>query len=75
MAEHKFRAFLNSRKWEDNLRHFTAQAEDDANLPDPTSWEELERYLKAIPTTSERALSAAKYVWGLYAAGAMQRTL
>ena len=67
VAEHKFRAFLRSRQWSDNLLDFVdfANPVRDPGLPDPTSWEELETYLvgrKAPP----HAIESAKHLWGLY---------
>ncbi len=67
VAEHKFRAFLRSRQWSDNLLDFVdfANPVRDPGLPDPTSWEELETYLvgrKAPP----HAIESAKHIWGLY---------
>ena len=74
MDQHRFRAFLKSRTWGDQERHFTAQAEDDCNLPDPATWRELEAYLKSVPTISDKALAAARYVWRLYAAGFLKKS-
>ena len=70
MAEHKFRAFLRSRPWSDNLLDFVDFAKDAERvpeLPDPTSWEELESHLvgRGAPP---HAIESAKHIWGLYVA-------
>ena len=65
MSEHKFKAFLVSRQsqWNENQsKNFVDHAVGDPNLPDPTSWEELEAYLKDKPT----AIAEAQYIWRLY---------
>ena len=70
MVEHKFRAFLRSRRWSDNLLDFVDFAvnrDRDTELPDPTSWEELETYLKSR-RAPQHASESAKHIWGLYVA-------
>ncbi len=67
MNEHKFKAFLRSRKWNENQsKKFVYDALDDSDLPDATSWEELEAYLVR---GHEDAIKEAKYIWDLYQAG------
>ncbi len=68
VAEHKFRAFLRSRQWSDNLLDFVDFAIDplrDPELPDPTSWEELESHLIGH-NSPQPAIESAKHIWGLY---------
>ncbi len=70
MAEHKFRAFLRSRQWDDNLLDFVDFAMDpdrEPEFPDPTSWEELESYLVGRKAP-RHAIESAKHIWGLYVA-------
>ena len=70
MAEHKFRAFLRFRQWSDNLLDFVDFAMDpdrEPELPDPTSWEELESYLVGRKAP-RHAIESAKHIWGLYVA-------
>lgn len=70
MVEYKFRTFLRSRQWSDNLLDFVDFAVDpdrDPDLPDPTSWEELEVHLKNR-RAPEHAIESARHIWGLYAA-------
>ncbi len=63
MSEHKFKAFLRSRQWnEKQSKYFVDQALTDSTLPDAKSWEELKDYLegnKADPKTIEEA----EYIW------------
>lgn len=68
MAEHKFREFLRTRQWSDNLLDFVDFAIDpsrDPDLPDPASWEELESYLRSR-NSPDHAIESAKHIWGLY---------
>ena len=68
MAEHKFRAFLGSHQWSDNLLDFVDFAKDpdrDPELPDPTSWEELKSHL-VRPNAPRHAIDSAEHIWGLY---------
>jgi hypothetical protein len=47
MAQNGFKAFLQSRRWSDELgRKFVDHALGDNQLPDARSWQELEAYLK-----------------------------
>ena len=64
MSEHKFKAFLRSRQWNENQsKKFVDHALGDQGLPDPKSWDELEAHLKdEHPDTIEEA----KYIWKLY---------
>jgi len=68
MGEHKFKAFLLSRRsqWNENQsKKFVDHALGDPDLPDAESWEELETYLAR---GHEGAIEEAKYIWGLYVA-------
>jgi len=70
MSEHKFKAFLRSRQWNENQsKYFVDDALDDSTLPDAKSWKELQDYLegnKADPKTIEEA----EYIFfELYLAG------
>ena len=63
MSEHKFKAFLRSRQWNENQsKYFVDQALTQSTLPDAKSWEELKDYLEgndAVP----RAIEEAKYIY------------
>jgi hypothetical protein len=78
MNEHKFKAFLLSRRrqWNENQsKKFVDHALDDPDLPDAKSWEELEAYLKGRPDPASAAtIEEAKYIWGLYEAEARGKT-
>ncbi len=66
MSEHKFKAFLRSRQWNENQsKKFVDDALGDSDLPDAKSWEELEARLEG---GHEDTIEEAKYIWGLYAA-------
>ena len=70
MSEHKFKAFLRSRQWNENQsKYFVDRALGESALPDAKSWEELKDYLEdneADPKTIEEA----KYIYTrLYAPG------
>ncbi len=68
MSEHKFKAFLLSRRrqWNENQsKKFVDHALGDSDLPDAKSWEELEAYLVRA---HEDVIEEAKYIWGLYEA-------
>ncbi len=68
MAEHKFRAFLWSRQWSDNLLDFvdfTLDPQRDPRFPDPTSWEELKSHLVGR-NAPQHAIESAKPIWDLY---------
>ncbi len=70
MSEHKFRAFLRSRQWSDNLLDFVdfaSESDRDPDFPDATSWEELETHLVGCKAPSH-AIESAKHIWGLYVA-------
>ena len=41
MAQNEFKAYIQKRRWSDNLRDFVDHAVGDLSLPDPESWEEL----------------------------------
>jgi hypothetical protein len=75
MSRHRFKIFLKKQRWSDDLaRHFVDDAEADARLPDPDTWEQLQTYLneqEAVP----KALDAAKYVWEQYEKERPPRTL
>ena len=72
MNEHKFKAFLRSRQWNENQsRKFVYDALDDPDLPDAKSWEELEAYLVR---GQEGAIDEARYIWGLYEAEVLGKT-
>ncbi len=67
MSEHKFKAFLRSRRWNENQsKKFVDHALGDPDLPDAKSWKELEAYLVR---GHEDAAEEAKYIWELYQAG------
>jgi len=68
MADHKFRVFLKSRQWSDNLLDFVDFAIDpsrDPEFPDPKTWEELDSYLIGRKAT-QHTIESAKHIWGLY---------
>ena len=66
MNEHKFKAFLRSRQWNENQsKKFVDHALGDQGLPDPKSWDELEAYLK---DKHPDAIEEANYIWILYEA-------
>ena len=68
MSEHKFKAFLRSRQWNENQsKKFVDRAVGEPDLPDAKSWEELEAYLEGHDAV-EDTIEEAKYIWGLYAA-------
>jgi hypothetical protein len=66
VSRHRFKTFLQKQRWSGDLaRRFVDDAEADARLPDPESWEQLQTYLneqEAVP----QALDAAKCVWEQY---------
>ena len=73
MSEHKFKAFLLSRRrqWNENQsKKFVDHALGDPDLPDAKSWEELEAYLVRA---HKDAIEEAKYIWGLYEAEVLGR--
>ena len=73
MSEHKFKAFLRSRPWNQNQsRGFVYNALTQEDLPDPDpsdpkAWEVLEAHLVEYKT-DEDAIEEVKYIWGLYVA-------
>ena len=79
MAEHKFRAYLQSKEpWSDNLRDFVEFAIDPTRdrgveFPDPTSWEQLETHLVSRKAP-QHAIGSAKHVWQLYEAEVLGKT-
>ncbi len=69
MAQNRFQAYLKERLpfGESVDFPFVLDAVADGGLPDPTSWEELEGYIKQRnPDTRTDVLNAAEYVWQLY---------
>ena len=79
MSEHKFKAFLRSRPWNQNQsRSFVYNALTQEDLPDPDpsdpkSWEVLEAHLGDYDT-DEDTTKEVKYIWGLYEAEALGKT-
>ena len=79
MSEHKFKAFLRSRPWNQNQsRSFVDNALTQEDLPDPDpsdpkSWEVLKAHLVEYKT-DEDAIEVVKYIWGLYVAEALGET-
>ena len=65
MSEHKFRAFLLSRKWNEAQKKFVDHAQTDVTLPNPGSWEELLEYLSGFGA-GKNVIDEAEYIWGLY---------
>mgnify|MGYP001086543096 CR=1 FL=1 len=62
-----FKAYLASRRVNDSLQGtFTRDALSDPNLPDPTAWPELKRYL--MRCGHSHAIEAAQLVWAAYRA-------
>ena len=82
MSEHKFKAFLRSRRqqWNQNQsRSFVDNALTQEDLPDPDpsdpkSWEVLKAHLVEYKT-DEDAIEEVKYIWGLYVAEALGETI
>ena len=67
MAENKFKAYVLERRWNDAVRDFVHDAQQDPDLPDPARWEELEAYIQhRNPAAPAKTLDAAKHVWQLY---------
>ena len=67
MAQNKFKAYVEGRRWSDTVRDFVDDAMQDPDLPDPESWEELESYIKRRnPDAPTDTLNAARHVWQLY---------
>ena len=77
MSEHKFRAYLRSRQWSDNLLDFVDFAIDPTHdpsveFPDSTSWEQLEAHLVSRKAP-QHAIVSARHIWGLYEAEVLDR--
>ena len=69
MSEHKFKAFLEEgQPFGDAVDlPFVNTAVMDLNLPDPSSWGELENYItQCNPDVQWDTLKAARHVWQLY---------
>ena len=63
-----FRAYVQKRRITDTpAGDFVGDARDDRTLPDPATWEELERYL-LLRGACPGAIKAAKQVWRGYEA-------
>ena len=63
-----FRAYVQKRRITDTpAGDFVGDARDDRTLPDPATWEELERYL-LLRGACPGAIKAAKQVWREYKA-------
>ena len=68
MSEHRFKAFLRSRQWnEKQSKYFVDLALTESTLPDFKSWEGLKDYLEGNETVPE-AIEQVEYIWGLYVA-------
>lgn len=67
MSKNRFKEYLKSRQWSDNLTCFVDHAQSDYGLPDAKSWDELEAYLDRR-TVDPGLVKAAQYVWKCYAA-------
>ena len=66
MCEHKFKAFLRSRNWnETQSKSFVDMALIEPTLPDATSWEELKEHLE-VNKTDAKTIEEVEYIWGLY---------
>ena len=64
MIKHKFKAFLQSRQWNQSNK-FVDHAVGDPNFPDAKSWQDIEDYLKGTPADT---VDEAKYIWVRYMA-------
>ncbi len=68
MSEHKFKAFLLSRRrqWNENQsKKFVDHALTDPDLPDTELWEDIEAHLKDKDSPPD-TIEEAKYIWELY---------
>ena len=65
MARNRFKAYIRDGVWSGELRDFADDAIHDDDLPDATSWEQLETYLKDL-NALEGAMIAGKAVWQRY---------
>jgi hypothetical protein len=72
MAENRFKVFVGEVQ-SDVLRDFTLDAAADENLPDASSWQELEAYLISKPGVADGALDAARSVWNRYEAEILRK--
>ena len=68
VEDHKFRVFINSRQWSDNLLDFVdfaGDANQEPNLPDPKSWAELAAYIvgRDVP---RHVIESAKHIYDLF---------
>ncbi|MCH7551458.1 MAG: hypothetical protein IIA35_07150 [Proteobacteria bacterium] len=70
MSEHKFKAFLRSRQWNENQsKYFVYDALDDSTLPDAKSWKELKDHLEGNKADSKTIEEAEYIFFELYLAG------
>ncbi len=65
MARNRFKAYIRDGVWSGELRDFADDAIHDDDLPDATSWEQLETYLEN-QNALEGAIIAGKNVWECY---------
>ena len=65
MSDHKFKAYLLSRQWNDAQSKFVDHALTDVTFPDPGSWEHLLEHLKG-KGADEYVIEEAEYIWSLY---------
>ncbi len=65
MAQNQFKAFIQGRQWGDAVRTFIDDATQDSDLPDASSWEQLEAYVKQKHAV-DRVIADARYVWQRY---------
>ena len=66
MGEHKFKAFLRSRNWnQKQSRTFVDNALTQQDLPDTELWEDLEAHLKKYDSPPD-TIEEVKYIWELY---------
>ena len=66
MSEHKFKAFLQSRQWNENQnKKFVDLVAGDPDFPDAKSWQDIEAYLTGTPAET---VDEAKYIWVRYMA-------
>ena len=65
LARNQFLAYIRGRKWSGEHRDFANDAIRDDELPDATSWEQLETYLRDLHAL-DGAIIAGKHVWECY---------
>ena len=65
MSRNQFRDYIRRGKWSGELRDFADDAIHDDDLPDATSWEQLETYLNEQHVV-DGAIIAGKSVWRRY---------